>query len=287
MYEVRIHGRGGQGAVSAAQHAGDRMLDGQVRRLHSRPSASSAAAPVVSFIRASEQPIRQLTNIYAPGLHRLRRSRARPHQNIFAGLSPAAPWCRRPRPLAEIDVPDSVGNRRPVRRGAHRHRDLRPPDHQHLMLGAFAPQHRPGLARGAAARWIGNPISATPACGRTDASSAATTTQYTPRTEDHSMSERHQHYRPGTSKGGQGFPTTCPVATEQSPMLPGDWRMLPPGVDRDKCVKVRGVLALLSGAVRRGIPAWFDFNLKTCRAAAFARTNARSGRSHDSGGHAQ
>ena len=67
MYEVRIHGRGGQGAVLAAQLLATALVfDGKYAVSIPAFGFERRGAPVVSFIRASETPIRQLTNIYAP-----------------------------------------------------------------------------------------------------------------------------------------------------------------------------------------------------------------------------
>jgi len=64
----------------------------------------------VSFIRASEQPIRQLTNIYAPDCIVCVDPALARTVNIFAGLKRGGTLVQATsRPLAEIDVPDSVG----------------------------------------------------------------------------------------------------------------------------------------------------------------------------------
>ena len=67
MYEVRFHGRGGQGAVTAAAMLAAALLE-EGKYAVSIPSFGfeRRGAPVVSFLRCSDRPIRQLTNIYAP-----------------------------------------------------------------------------------------------------------------------------------------------------------------------------------------------------------------------------
>ncbi|TAK79837.1 MAG: ferredoxin oxidoreductase [Betaproteobacteria bacterium] len=57
----------------------------------------------------------------------------------------------------------------------------------------------------------------------------------------------------------------APIATEASPMLPGDWRTLRPVVDRLKCVKcaVCWLYCPVQCVVEK--PRWFDFNLATCK----------------------
>jgi phenylglyoxylate dehydrogenase delta subunit len=71
----------------------------------------------------------------------------------------------------------------------------------------------------------------------------------------------------------------CPVATEMSPMLPGDWRSMRPVVDRDKCVKCAVCWLYCPVQCVEEKPAWFDFNLKTCKGCGICATNARSARS--------
>jgi phenylglyoxylate dehydrogenase delta subunit len=56
-----------------------------------------------------------------------------------------------------------------------------------------------------------------------------------------------------------------PVATVMSPMLPGDWRSMRPVVDRDKCVKCAVCWLYCPVQCVEEKPAWFDFNLKTCK----------------------
>ncbi len=57
----------------------------------------------------------------------------------------------------------------------------------------------------------------------------------------------------------------CPIATEPSPMLPGDWRAERPVVDREKCVKCATcwLFCPVQCVVER--PTWFDFDLTTCK----------------------
>ena len=63
-----------------------------------------------------------------------------------------------------------------------------------------------------------------------------------------------------------------PVATEMSPMLPGDWRSMRPVVDRDKCVKCAVCWLYCPVQCVEEKPAWFDFNLKTCKGCGICAT---------------
>lgn len=57
----------------------------------------------------------------------------------------------------------------------------------------------------------------------------------------------------------------CPIATEYSSMLAGDWRTERPVVDRDKCVKCAAcwVYCPVQCVIER--PAWFDIDLAACK----------------------
>lgn len=111
MYEVRIHGRGGQGAVLAAQMLATALVfDGKYAVSIPAFGFERRGAPVVSFIRASDQEIRQLTNIYAPDCIICVDPALTRTVNIFAGLKPGGTLVQATsRPLAEIEVPDTVG----------------------------------------------------------------------------------------------------------------------------------------------------------------------------------
>ncbi|HJM51972.1 MAG TPA: 4Fe-4S binding protein [Alphaproteobacteria bacterium] len=57
----------------------------------------------------------------------------------------------------------------------------------------------------------------------------------------------------------------CPIASELSTMLAGDWRAVRPVVDRDKCVKCAScwLFCPVQCVVER--PAWFDIDLAACK----------------------
>ncbi len=57
----------------------------------------------------------------------------------------------------------------------------------------------------------------------------------------------------------------CPIATEYSKMLPGDWRSMKPVVNRKKCVKcaVCWLYCPVQCIVER--TGWFDASLSTCK----------------------
>ncbi len=67
MHEIRIHGRGGQGAVLAGSILATAFA-AEGRHVVAVPSFGfeRRGAPVASFLRVDERPIRQMTNIYRP-----------------------------------------------------------------------------------------------------------------------------------------------------------------------------------------------------------------------------
>jgi pyruvate ferredoxin oxidoreductase gamma subunit len=69
MYEVRIHSRGGQGGVTAARLlAQAAFLDGKYVTAFPFYGAERRGAPVVSFVRIDERPVRVYSQIRRPDL---------------------------------------------------------------------------------------------------------------------------------------------------------------------------------------------------------------------------
>jgi phenylglyoxylate dehydrogenase gamma subunit len=89
MYEVRIHGRGGQGAVSAAALLAAALLE-EGKYAVSIPSFGfeRRGAPVVSYLRCSDREIRQMTNIYEPDCLICVDPTLAKSVDIFSGLKP-------------------------------------------------------------------------------------------------------------------------------------------------------------------------------------------------------
>jgi 2-oxoacid:acceptor oxidoreductase gamma subunit (pyruvate/2-ketoisovalerate family) len=69
MIEIRLHGRGGQGAVTSAELLAQAAI-GEGKYAQAFPSfgPERRGAPVVAFCRISDEPIRLRTNIYHPDL---------------------------------------------------------------------------------------------------------------------------------------------------------------------------------------------------------------------------
>jgi pyruvate ferredoxin oxidoreductase gamma subunit len=110
MFSVRIHGRGGQGVVTAAEllsiaaHAAGRYAQ-------AFPSFGSErmGAPVVSFCRVSDGPIRLREPVTHPDGLIVQDPTLLPLPEVFAGLAPHAYVLLNSRhDAAEIELPPAV-----------------------------------------------------------------------------------------------------------------------------------------------------------------------------------
>jgi len=69
MIELRLHGRGGQGAVTSAELMAQAAInEGKYAQAFPSFGPERRGAPVVAFCRISDEPIRLRTNIYNPDL---------------------------------------------------------------------------------------------------------------------------------------------------------------------------------------------------------------------------
>ena len=111
MYEVRFHGRGGQGAVTAAAMLAAALLE-EGKYAVSIPSFGfeRRGAPVVSFLRCSARPIRQLTNIYTPDCLICVDPTLAKSVDIFSGLKPGGTLVQATHhALADVTLSPNVG----------------------------------------------------------------------------------------------------------------------------------------------------------------------------------
>ncbi|MBI5120519.1 MAG: 2-oxoacid:acceptor oxidoreductase family protein [Rhodospirillales bacterium] len=88
MTEIRIHGRGGQGAVLASGLLAQAMAD-EGRHVVAIPSFGfeRRGAPVACFMRTDSKPIRAMTNIYHPDIILCIDPTVAKVVNIFQGMS--------------------------------------------------------------------------------------------------------------------------------------------------------------------------------------------------------
>jgi pyruvate ferredoxin oxidoreductase gamma subunit len=89
MFEVRIHGRGGQGVVTAAELLSEAAF-AEGRHAQAFPSFGSerTGAPVVAFCRISDRPIRVREPVVAPHALVVQDSTLIHQVDLFAGLRP-------------------------------------------------------------------------------------------------------------------------------------------------------------------------------------------------------
>jgi len=110
MIEMRLHGRGGQGAVLAGNILAA-ALSREGRHVVAIPSFGfeRRGAPVASFLRFDEREIRQFTNIYAPDCVLCIDPTVGRAVNIFVGVKPASTWVQcTSKPLAALDFPEAI-----------------------------------------------------------------------------------------------------------------------------------------------------------------------------------
>jgi pyruvate ferredoxin oxidoreductase gamma subunit len=90
MFQVRIHGRGGQGVVTAAELLALAAFD-EGRHAQAFPSFGSerTGAPVVAFVRIADAPIRVREPVMAPDAIIVQDETLLHAIDVFNGLSPA------------------------------------------------------------------------------------------------------------------------------------------------------------------------------------------------------
>jgi pyruvate ferredoxin oxidoreductase gamma subunit/phenylglyoxylate dehydrogenase gamma subunit len=110
MYEIRIHGRGGQGAVMAAKILAKALVDeGKVAKAIPSFGFERRGAPVEAYLRFDERPIRQITNIYHPDCIICLDPTLGRAVDIFQGMNPDGVWVQATKKsIDQLPVPDSV-----------------------------------------------------------------------------------------------------------------------------------------------------------------------------------
>jgi phenylglyoxylate dehydrogenase gamma subunit len=140
MYEVRFHGRGGQGAVTAAAMLAAALLE-EGKYAVSIPSFGfeRRGAPVVSFLRCSDREIRQLTNIYTPDCLICVDPTLAKTVDIFGGLKPGGTLVQATnKSLAEVALSPNVATVGLCDAIGIALQIFKKPITNTLMLGAFA-----------------------------------------------------------------------------------------------------------------------------------------------------
>ncbi len=110
MHEVRIHGRGGQGAVLACSILAQALID-DGKHAVAIPSFGfeRRGAPVAAFLRFSTAPIRAMTNVYHPDCVVCIDPTVARAVDIFAGMKPGGTVVLTTKAkLDELALPDHV-----------------------------------------------------------------------------------------------------------------------------------------------------------------------------------
>jgi pyruvate ferredoxin oxidoreductase gamma subunit len=113
MYQVRFHGRGGQGVVTAAELLSVAAFD-EGRHSQAFPSFGSerTGAPVVAFCRIGDHPIRLREPIVAPDAVVIQDPTLLHHVDVFSGLAAAGlVLINTSRPLAELGLEELAASR--------------------------------------------------------------------------------------------------------------------------------------------------------------------------------
>ena len=89
MKELRLHGRGGQGVVTAAELVAQAAFaDGKFALAFPAFGSERMGAPVQSFVRISDQPIRARNQIYNPDFLIVQDATLIGSVDVTAGLKP-------------------------------------------------------------------------------------------------------------------------------------------------------------------------------------------------------
>ncbi len=89
MLEVRLHGRGGQGVVSAAKLIAEAaILEGKYVQAFPEFGAERSGAPIAAYARLSDEPIEIHSFIYSPDIVVVVDRSMASFKNTVAGLSP-------------------------------------------------------------------------------------------------------------------------------------------------------------------------------------------------------
>ena len=109
-HEVRIHGRGGQGAVLACSILAHALIDdGKYAVAIPSFGFERRGAPVAAFLRFDTQPIRAMTNVYHPDCVVCIDPTVSRTVDIFAGVKPGGTVVLTTKAkLEELSFPDSV-----------------------------------------------------------------------------------------------------------------------------------------------------------------------------------
>ncbi|MBE9573694.1 MAG: 2-oxoacid:acceptor oxidoreductase family protein [Proteobacteria bacterium] len=110
MYEIRFHGRGGQGAVLASKILAKALVE-EGKSVKAIPSFGfeRRGAPVAAFLRFDDKVIRQTTNIYHPNCIICLDPTLPRSVDIFSGMNPKGIWVQATKKsLDQLAFPSTV-----------------------------------------------------------------------------------------------------------------------------------------------------------------------------------
>jgi len=110
MFEMRFHGRGGQGAVMASKVLAKALAEeGHVVKAIPSFGFERRGAPVAAFLRFSDKQIRQVTNIYKPDCIVCLDPTLSKSVDIFKGINDNAVYIQATKKdISELSFPDTV-----------------------------------------------------------------------------------------------------------------------------------------------------------------------------------
>jgi len=110
MYEIRFHGRGGQGAVLASKILAKALVEeGYFVKAIPSFGFERRGAPVAAYLRFDDRMIRQTTNIYHPDCVLCMDPTLPRGVDIFAGMNSKGIWVQATKKsLEQFEVPSIV-----------------------------------------------------------------------------------------------------------------------------------------------------------------------------------
>jgi len=110
MYEIRLHGRGGQGAVLAANMLASALVrEGKYAVAVPSFGFERRGAPVAAYLRVDDREIRRMTNIYRPDCILCIDPTVSRGVNIFDGVTDNGALVQTTsKPLDELRIPPAI-----------------------------------------------------------------------------------------------------------------------------------------------------------------------------------
>ena len=111
MHELRIHGRGGQGAVLASKILAKALVEeGKFVTAIPAFGFERRGAPVAAFMRFDDKEIRRINNIYTPNTVISIDPSVIRAVNVFEGMQPGGTWIHTTKEaMEELWLPEGLG----------------------------------------------------------------------------------------------------------------------------------------------------------------------------------